>query len=213
MPDLFEAEGPIELAEDAYLVPGYLARYSSEMIPLLRNILRMAPLRRMQVPGGGWMTSQISGCGQVVWVSDLDGYRYSTIDPLTGRAWPEMPDRLHQLAVQSAAVVGFTDFSPDCCLINCYRPGTGMGLHRDKDERDFSAPIVSFSLGIPAVFLFGGHRRRDPVSRVTLEHGDLVVWGGKSRLYYHGIAKLANATHSELDALRINLTFREALST
>jgi DNA oxidative demethylase len=104
----------------------------------------------------------------------------------------------------------FANFAPDACLINRYEPGAKMSLHQDKDERDFAAPIVSVSLGLPAVFLFGGIKRSDKPKRYGLEHGDVVVWGGPSRLFFHGVAPLADGEHAVLGRQRINLTFRKA---
>jgi alkylated DNA repair protein (DNA oxidative demethylase) len=117
---------------------------------------------------------------------------------------------LCQLAEQAAAAGGFDGFAPDACLINRYEPGARMSLHQDKDERDFAAPIVSVSLGLPAIFLFGGLKRADKPRRYRLEHGDVVVWGGPSRLFFHGVARLADGEHALMGRQRINMTFRKA---
>jgi alkylated DNA repair protein (DNA oxidative demethylase) len=182
--------------------------------PILRGIdsvAARAPFRRMLTPGGRAMSVAMTNCGPVGWVSDRHGYRYSPTDPETGREWPKMPDAFLELAASAAAAAGFAAFVPDACLINLYRPGTRLSLHQDKDERDFTAPIVSVSLGLPATFLFGGARRVERPARYALAHGDVVVWGGASRRYYHGVAALADGSHPRLGRRRVNLTFRKAL--
>jgi alkylated DNA repair protein (DNA oxidative demethylase) len=170
-----------------------------------------APFRCMVTPGGRSMSVAMTNCGPVGWVSDCSGYRYSPTDPDTGRAWPKMPAPFVELAARAAAAAGFAGFVPDACLINLYRPGTRLSLHQDKDERDFTAPIVSVSLGLPATFLFGGARRAGRPQRYRLAHGDVVVWGMQSRRYFHGVAPLGDGSHPQLGRQRINLTFRKAL--
>jgi alkylated DNA repair protein (DNA oxidative demethylase) len=182
--------------------------------PILRGIETVAieaPFRHMVTPGGRAMSVSMTSCGPVGWVSDRDGYRYSPTDPATGRAWPSIPRPFLELAVTAAATAGFAAFAPDACLINLYRPGTRLSLHQDEDERDFAAPIVSVSLGLPATFLFGGDRRAHRAQRYSLEHGDLVVWGGPTRRYFHGVAPLKDGDHPRLGRRRVNLTFRKAL--
>ena len=202
---------PESIAESAWLLPGFVGEDEiSTLLATLRPLLRAAPLRRLQVPGGHWMSVRTSSCGTYGWVSDSEGYGYSECDPLRGRPWPPIPPLLLELAQKGAAQAGFVGFEPDSCLINAYRPGARMGLHQDRDEDDFSQPIVSLSLGLPAWFLWGGLRRRDPVRRIGLMHGDLLVWGGASRRVYHGIAPLKGGQHPRLGALRLNLTFRRA---
>jgi alkylated DNA repair protein (DNA oxidative demethylase) len=181
--------------------------------PILRGIEAVAagaPLRHMVTPGGRAMSVAMTNCGPLGWVSDPEGYRYSPTDPSTGRAWPAMPSAFFELAVSAAAAAGFAAFAPDACLINLYRPGTRLSLHQDKDERDFAAPIVSVSLGLPATFLFGGARRADRPERHGLEHGDVVVWGGATRRHFHGVAPLLDGCHPRLGRRRVNLTFRKA---
>ncbi len=164
----------------------------------------------MAVRGGRRMSVAMTNCGALGWVSDESGYRYSPVDPLSKTPWPEMPPEFRDLATRAAAEAGFPDFAPDACLINRYAPGAQMGLHQDRDESDFAAPIVSVSLGLPAVFLFGGMRRSERPRRIALESGDVVVFGGPARLAYHGIAKLAAGAHPLAGAYRLNLTFRKA---
>ena len=156
------------------------------------------------------MSVAMTNCGDAGWVTDRSGYRYDGIDPQSGKPWPEMPSAFRDLAGRAAAAAGFDDFLPDACLINRYQPGARMSLHQDRDERDFGNPIVSVSLGLPAIFLFGGPARSDRPRRFRLEHGDIVVWGGPSRLFFHGVAPLADGEHNLLGHQRINLTFRKA---
>lgn len=182
--------------------------------PILRGIEHVAaqaPFRHMVTPAGRAMSVAMTSCGPVGWVSDRAGYRYSPLDPTTGREWPSMPGAFLELAVAAAAAAGFAAFTPDACLINLYRPGTRLSLHQDKDERDFAAPIVSVSLGLPATFLFGGARRAERPQRYGLSHGDVVVWGGETRRYFHGVAPLLDGCHPRLGRRRVNLTFRKAL--
>src|SRR5262249_46961443 len=150
-------------------------------------------------------------CGDAGWVTDRSGYRYDAIDPESGRPWPVIPPTLLELAKRAAAAAGFAGFEPDACLINRYEPGTKLSLHQDRNDRDYSAPVVSVSLGLPAVFLFGGLKRNDRTRRIRLENGDVVVWGGASRLAYHGVAPLKDGEHPVTGRCRINLTFRKAL--
>jgi DNA oxidative demethylase len=153
----------------------------------------------------------MTNCGVAGWVTDRSGYRYDRLDPESGWPWPALPDCFLGLAVSAAADAGYTDFVPDACLINRYEPGARLSLHQDKNERDFANPIVSVSLGLPATFQFGGLKRTDPVRRYTLRHGDIAVWGGPSRLRYHGVLELKDGVHDRLGRMRINLTFRGAL--
>jgi DNA oxidative demethylase len=157
------------------------------------------------------MSVAMTNCGDAGWVTDRAGYRYDARDPATGLRWPAMPPVLLELATQAAADAGFAGFVPDACLINRYEPGSRLSLHQDKDELDFDAPIVSVSLGLQAVFLFGGERRSDRTRPISLTHGDVVVWGGPTRLRYHGVRPLKDGEHPMLGRQRINLTFRKAL--
>ena len=156
------------------------------------------------------MSVAMTNCGSLGWVTDRSGYRYDSLDPERGQPWPAMPASFLRLAQTAAAKAGFPDFCPDACLINRYEAGAKLSLHQDKDERDFAAPIVSVSLGIPAVFLFGGLNRADKTMRVPLVHGDVVVWGGPARLRYHGVLPLKPGHHPAFGARRVNLTFRKA---
>ena len=191
------------------LLRGFARAVEGELIPALREIIAQAPFRRMFTPGGHQMSVAMTNCGSAGWVTDRSGYRYDGIDPNSGQAWPAMPAVFCQLAERAAAAGGYAGFAPDACLINRYTPGARMSLHQDKDEVDFAAPIVSVSLGLPAIFLFGGPERADKPARYRLEHGDVVVWGGPSRLFFHGVAPLANGEHAVMGRQRINLTFRK----
>jgi DNA oxidative demethylase len=213
--DLFDSIGdsaPSQeaMAEGAVLLRGFARPHDTELIAALRAITEQAPFRHMQTPGGHEMSVAMTNCGAVGWVTDRSGYRYDAIDPQSGQNWPAMPPVFLGLATRAAAAAGFTGFSPDACLVNRYEPGARMSLHQDRDERDFDNPIVSVSLGLPAIFLFGGARRSDKPSRHRLEHDDVVVWGGASRLFFHGVAPLADGEHALLGRARINLTFRRA---
>ena len=199
-----------DMAEGAVLLHGHAKPVEGELIVALREIVAQAPFRRMHTPGGHQMSVAMTNCGQLGWITDRSGYRYDGNDPETGQPWPAMPAAFLQLAIEAAATAGFKDFMPDACLINRYEPGARMSLHQDRDEQDFDAPIVSVSLGLPAIFLFGGLERSEKPRRFRLEHGDVVVWGGPSRLVFHGVAPLADGEHSLLGRQRINFTFRRA---
>jgi DNA oxidative demethylase len=213
--DLFEnaadARPPREvIAEGAVLLRGLARPVENELMAALRDITAQAPFRNMVTPGGYRMSVAMTNCGNLGWVTDRTGYRYDTHDPETGKPWPAMPASFRELATEASDRAGFGGFLPDACLINRYQPGARMSLHQDKDEQDFGAPIVSVSLGLPATFLFGGMKRSDKPRRFRLEHGDVVVWGGPTRLAFHGVAPLAEDEHGRLGRQRINLTFRKA---
>jgi DNA oxidative demethylase len=213
--DLFESVGDARpsqeaMAEGAVLLRGLARPCESGLIAALHAIEAQAPFRHMQTPGGHQMSVAMINCGAFGWITDRSGYRYDRIDPLSGQPWPAMPPVFHALAVHAAERAGFAGFSPDACLINRYEPGARMSLHQDRDEQDFENPIVSVSLGLPAIFLFGGLKRSDKPNRYRLEHGDVVVWGGRARLFFHGVAPLADGEHGPLGRQRINLTFRRA---
>ncbi|MDA9434274.1 DNA oxidative demethylase AlkB [Bradyrhizobium sp. CCBAU 51627] len=197
-----------EIADGAVLLRGFVKPIESELIAAVRAIVAQSPFRRMTTPGGYQMSVAMTNCGERGWITDHTGYRYDPIDPRTGVPWPAMPPVLCDLARRAAEQGGFQNFAPDACLVNRYEPGTRLSLHQDKDELDYSAPIVSVSLGLPATFLFGGMARNDKPRRFRLVHGDVVVWGGASRLAYHGVAPLAEGEHALLGRKRINLTFR-----
>ena len=213
--DLFESVPDVRpsreaMAEGAVLLRGFARPVEAELIAAIDAIVAQAPFRHMVTPGGHSMSVAMTNCGGIGWVTDRSGYRYDGVDPESAQPWPAMPASFRALAAQAAAEAGFDGFAPDACLINRYQPGARMSLHQDKDEDDFAAPIVSVSLGLPAIFLFGGLQRSDKPRRFRLEHGDIVVWGGPSRLFFHGVAPLADGEHALLGRQRINLTFRKA---
>lgn len=199
------------LAQGAVLLHRFAAAEELKLVWGLEGVLAGAPFRHMVTPGGHVMSVAMTNCGRVGWITDRTGYRYDTTDPDTGNAWPAMPAVFLDVAARAAAAAGFAGFLPDGCLINRYVPGARLTLHQDRNERDFTAPIVSVSLGLPAVFLFGGRQRSDRPRRMRLESGDVVVWGGPSRLVFHGVDPLADGEHALTGRCRINLTFRKAL--
>ena len=198
------------MAECAVLLRGLARPVEADLIADISDIVARAPFRHMHTPGGHQMSVAMTNCGSAGWVTDRSGYRYDGADPETGKSWPAMPPAFCKLAGQAAAQAGFEGFLPDACLINRYEPGARMSLHQDRDETDFGAPIVSVSLGLPAIFLFGGLQRSDKPRRFRLEHGDIAVWGGPARLTFHGVAPLADGEHALMGRQRINLTFRKA---
>lgn len=213
--DLFESVGDTRpsreaMAEGAVLLRGFARPFEAELLPALRAIVKQAPFRHLITPGGHRMSVAMTNCGSVGWVSDHTGYRYDAIDPESGQQWPAMPSALRRLAADAADEAGFNGFLPEACLINRYVPGAKLSLHQDRDELDLGAPIVSVSLGLPAIFLFGGPKRADKPARYRLEHGDVAVWGGPSRLFFHGVAPLVEGEHAVMGGQRINLTFRKA---
>jgi DNA oxidative demethylase len=217
MPDLFSAAGFAEEPKDETIAPGgmllrgFAFPFVECILRALDDIAAQAPFRHMTTRLRAVMSVAMTNCGEVGWLTDRAGYRYDRVDPETGRLWPDMPECFRALASRAADQAGYPGFVPDACLINRYAPGTRLTLHQDRDERDYAHPIVSVSLGLPAVFQFGGPKRRDPVRRVPIQHGDVVVWGNESRLAYHGVAEIKEGEHPQLGALRINLTLRLAL--
>ena len=198
-----------DIADGAVLLRGFARPIEHDLIAAVHAIVAQSPFRRMTTPGGYQMSVAMTNCGERGWITDHTGYRYDAIDPRSDAPWPAMSLVFRNLARRAAEQGGFVGFAPDACLVNRYEAGTRLSLHQDKDELDFSAPIVSVSLGLPAIFLFGGMVRSDRPRRFRLLLGDVVVWGGPSRLAYHGVAPLADGEHALLGRQRINLTFRE----
>jgi DNA oxidative demethylase len=194
----------------AFVLREFALPHAGELLSVLADIEACSPLRNMVTPGGFTMSVALTNCGALGWTTDRLGYRYTGIDPDSGRPWPAMPEMFARLAREAAAEVNFEDFEPNARLVNRYLPGSRLSLHQDRNERDFKAPIVSVSLGMPATFLFGGHERSDRPAKVPLRHGDVAVWGGVDRLRYHGVMPLMDEPHSILGNQRINLTFRKA---
>lgn len=199
-----------EIVKDVVLLKGFTLPMEGRLLADLASVIQASPFRHMVTPGGFTMSVAMANCGALGWVTDDKGYRYTGLDPLSHQPWPTMPDSFIQLAQHAASEAGFNHFSPDACLINQYQAGARMSLHQDKDERDLEQPIVSVSLGISALFQLGGFKRSDKVIRIPLHHGDVVVWGGESRLHYHGVLPLKAGNHPAFGERRINLTFRKA---
>lgn len=214
MSDLFADEFPAPethaLCEGAMLLTAFARSRQQALLEAIEQVARAAPFRQMQTPGGHTMSVAMTNCGEHGWVTDRRGYRYQNTDPEREKAWPAMPAVFRELALEAAAEAGFAGFDPDVCLINRYQPGARMGLHQDRDEQDFTQPIVSVSLGTPVTFQLGGPERRDKPVRIPLQHGDVVVWGGPARLRYHGVLTLKSGWHPLTGDLRYNLTFRRA---
>jgi alkylated DNA repair protein (DNA oxidative demethylase) len=211
-PDLFDLpDRDVPLADGAVLLRGFARSVEAPLLAALDQVVTRAPFRHMVTPGGYRMSVAMTNCGAAGWITDRSGYRYEPIDPASGMNWPAMPDAFADLAGRAAEVAGFAEFAPDACLINRYDPGSQLSLHQDRNERDFGAPIVSVSLGLPATFLFGGTKRSDRPRRVAVAHCDVVVWGGPARLAFHGIMPLADGEHPVLGRRRLNLTLRQAL--
>jgi DNA oxidative demethylase len=198
------------LGSGAVILRGFALARQAALLAALHHVTEKSPLRHMVTPGGFRMSVAMTNCGAVGWVTDRKGYRYDAIDPETQSHWPPMPGSFLELAMAAANDAGFQAFVPDACLVNRYQPGAKLSLHQDKDERDYSQPIVSVSLGLPAVFLFGGDNRADKTTRVPVFHGDVIVWGGPARLRYHGVLPLKDGIHPLLGEYRFNLTFRKA---
>lgn len=209
--DLFSHLTPIETPLDGVSLFRALALPQEAVLLVdVERVLGVAPLRHMMTPSGFAMSVAMSNCGALGWVSDRHGYRYDAVDPLTQQSWPSIPASFLELSQQAAVLAGYPNFIADACLINRYQVGARMGLHQDKNERDFSQPIVSVSLGLTATFQFGGLKRSDKALNLPLYHGDVLVWGGAARLRYHGVLPLKAGMHPALGESRINLTFRKA---
>lgn len=198
-----------QLEEGAFLLRGFATSEAPALLEEVARIEETAPFRHLVTRGGYTMSVAMTNCGRVGWVSDSTGYRYDPMDPDTGARWPAMPAAFRDVAVRAAGEAGFAQYDPDACLINRYVAGAKLGIHQDRDEKDAWAPIVSVSLGVPAVFLWGGKRRSDPVRRLLVENGDVAVWGGPARFVYHGVSGLKDGHHPLTGSVRINLTFRK----
>ena len=207
---LFPEFQTVELAPGALLLRGAAEACATDLLSQIEGVIMVSPLRTVVTPMGKSMSVEMTNCGDVGWVSDRTGYRYETIDPLTNLSWPAIPALFAQLANGVAEQAGFPEFHPDACLINRYAMGSKMGLHQDRDEQDFAQPIVSVSLGLPINFNFGGITRTSPTTKTELRHGDVVVFGGQSRLAFHGVGTLRRGQHSLTGLYRFNLTFRRA---
>jgi alkylated DNA repair protein (DNA oxidative demethylase) len=208
--ELFAGEPVETIAPGALWLRGFAADEAKALLRAIERIAAVSPFRNMVTPGGFTMSVAMTNCGTAGWITDRRGYRYAEIDPIGEKPWPAMPKLFTDLAARAAAAAGFADFAPDACLVNRYAPGARMSLHQDKDERDFTQPIVSISLGLPATFLFGGLKRSDRPKRLRLDSGDVVVWGGPARKVFHGIDPLPAGIDSLTGECRYNLTLRKA---
>ncbi|MCB9879012.1 MAG: DNA oxidative demethylase AlkB [Planctomycetes bacterium] len=198
------------IVDGAFLLRGRALPVVDELLVGVQDVVEASPLRHMITPGGAPMAAAQSNCGALGWVADRRGYRYEACDPETGRPWPAMPQVFASLARDAAGECGYDGFDPDCCLLNRYEVGCGMGQHVDADEQDFAWPIVSVSLGLPMTFRFGGVERGGKTLPVVLQHGDVLVFGGAARRRYHGTSPLKRGVHPVLGACRVNLTLRRA---
>jgi alkylated DNA repair protein (DNA oxidative demethylase) len=201
----------VALGPSAVVLRGFARARAPELVATIGAVAAISPARHMVTPGCWEMSVAMTDCGQVGWVTDRAGYRYDAINPATHRPWPAMPQAFSDLAAEAAEAAGFSGFCPDACLVNRYAPGAQLSLYQDRNEGDFDQPIVSVSLGLPAIFLWGGKTRAEKVRRIPLFHGDVVVWGGPDRLTFHGVHALAESTHPLTAAYRFNLTVRQAL--
>lgn len=199
-----------DLCPGAVVLRGAALEDDVKLLAEIDRIAGLVPFQYRATPGGYAMSVAMTNCGDFGWVTDKAGYRYQATSPENQQQWPPMPALFRAIAMKAAKEAGFPDFDPDACLINRYQPGAKMSLHQDKDEHDFGKPIVSVSLGLPAVFQFGGMERSDKTQRIQLTHGDIVVWGGPSRLRYHGVLPLKAGEHPLTGSYRFNLTFRKA---
>jgi DNA oxidative demethylase len=209
--DLLPAPATEPLEPGAIVLRGFAAGEQGDLVAAIGKIAAASPFRHMVTPGGFRMSAAMTNCGGAGWVTDRTGYRYDARDPESGKPWPPIPREFLYLAARAAQAAGFEDFVPDACLVNRYEPGARLTLHQDRNEQDFSAPIVSVSLGLPALFLWGGQKRNDRPRRIPLASGDVVVWGGPARLVFHGVAELSDGDHPLTGRCRINLTLRKAL--
>jgi alkylated DNA repair protein (DNA oxidative demethylase) len=201
-------EGAVPLGDGITLLRGFAD--TKVLMPLIERVATRSPFRHLVTPGGQTMSVAMTNCGPVGWVSDRSGYRYSSRDPLTERDWPALPAEFEKLALDAARAGGFPEFVPDACLINRYAAGSRLTAHRDADEQNFAQPIVSVSIGLPASFAFYGLTRGGKGRGVPLTDGDVLVWGGPSRLVYHAVRPLKSGQHPLTGAYRYNLTFRHA---
>lgn len=199
-----------KIGSHSYLLPQFAMSDEAMVLSAVKSILRQSYWNDIHTKSGRKLSIQITNAGDFGWFSDSKGYYYTPVHPITKQAWPSIPEVLKDLAIAAATKAGFLNFEPDCCLMNRYAIGTKLSLHQDVDEKDYSHPIVSISLGVPASFLWGGFKREDAVQKFALNHGDVIVFGGDDRLRFHGVDIIKKNTHSVMGDVRINLTFRKA---
>ena len=203
-----ESHERLRLGDGIALLRGFAN--TAQLLPLIEQVAKLAPFRHLLTPGGQTMSVAMTNCGAAGWVSDLHGYRYSSRDPMTDRDWPTIPREFMRLALGAASACDFPHFVPDACLINRYTAGARLTAHRDADEQNFAQPIVSVSMGLTASFAFYGLTRGGKGTSVGLLDGDVLVWGGPSRLVYHAVRPIKPGVHPLTGAFRYNLTFRHA---
>jgi DNA oxidative demethylase len=194
-----------ELYPGALLMRGLALPQDAEFFAAVEAVLAAAPLRNATTPSGLPMSVMVSDCG----TPEAFRRRWDPDNPSGRRMWPPMPRLLVDFAIRCAVRSGFPDFRPDTCHINRYQAGTKLGLHQDRHEFDLDQPIVSISFGLECIFLFGGLQRTDKTKRILLEHGDVIVWGGPSRMRFHGVLPVKPGDHPLTGPYRYNLTFRK----
>ncbi len=195
------------LPEGLRHLPGLLGRRQRRRLleEVLARVEEAGWFQPVMPRSGRPLSVRMCNLGRLGWISDIRGYRYSSVHPDSGRPWPPIPGTLLRLWEELAAY----PHPPECCLVNHYRPGARLGLHQDRDEEEFAAPILSVSLGAAAWFRYGGRRRRDPTRRLLLESGDVLIMGGPARLLYHGVDRILPGTGDTVPGGgRINLTLR-----
>lgn len=210
MADLFSDDRPnLTLGPGAVLLGGFALEHGVALLDGITRVAAAAPFRNLETPGGRRMSVAMTNAGRLGWMSDRSGYRYEDRDPQSSKPWPAMPPAFLAVARSAAFAAGFATFEPDACLVNRYEPGARLSLHQDRDERNLDQPIVSVSLGVDAIFLWGGDARSDRPRKIALRHGDVVVWGDRSRLAFHGVEPVMKGFHPLTSDLRYNLTFRQ----
>jgi alkylated DNA repair protein (DNA oxidative demethylase) len=194
-----------EVHPGAVLMRGLALAEDREFLAAVDGIAAAAPLHQAYTPAGQRMSIMVTDCGD----SRAFANRWTANNPGSPRHWPPMPEVLREFAVYAASRAGFPRFRPDACHINRYQAGNKLGLHQDRHECDLTQPIVSVSFGLQCTFLFGGFERTSPARHILLEHGDVFVWGGPSRMRFHGVQPLKPGSHLLTGPYRINLTFRK----
>lgn len=206
--DLFVASNKVieEIQKDVYLLRKFTS-YDA-LVDDVKAVVTQAPFRFMYTPGGKKLNISMTNCGDLGWISEPTGYRYSAKDPTTNMGWPSMPHSFHLLSQAVSKLARFNNFQPNACLINHYKQGKELTAHQDKNEPDLSQPIVSVSLGMSARFQIYGNSRNNKPFEIELYDGDVMVWGRSARLIYHGVKTNRSIPHPILGSHRINLTMR-----
>ncbi|MGB0494861.1 MAG: alpha-ketoglutarate-dependent dioxygenase AlkB [Kangiellaceae bacterium] len=210
MTDLFSQNRPTkeEIYPDVFVLANFIN--TKPLLDKIKSLTKIAPFNKMMTPNGHNTNIPFTNCGEFGWTSDLSGYRYSRINPITKQSWPLMPKTFFTLAQDAAKNAGFENFTPDACLINQYSIGSKLGAHQDKNEKDFTQPIVSVSIGLPAVFQIFGNTRSGVEVSYHLQDGDVMVWGKSARLIYHGVKTISVDPLNSHSTHRFNITFRKS---